>query len=272
MNIRVGLVLTLFFSVAVIAQESEETTVVTTETTEAGYDLISPLYLDDAEPVPDGQLELRLRFEWMADDDLDIHGDDDFVLGAGLYWGFAPDWELSLAVPFNVGDGHNKYDGVRGFDGNGDATAGLLWRFYPQTGHVPAMALQTKLRFRTGYRSSHCDGEARLILTNEYDSGLRSHINIGVETDDSNWHRLPIFGVIGMDGPLAADGALRWVADYVHMNSEHLNGGNSNILELGAEWQITEGHKLGLTGQFGLDDHEETPDCGLRLVYSASIF
>ena len=271
MNVRAGILFTLLFSVAAAAQESEETTVVT-ETTRTGYDLVSPLYLEDADPVPQGQLDLRFRFEWSTDDDQDVDGDDDFVLGQGLYWGFAPNWELSLAVPFNVGDGDNKSDGVRGFDGNGDATVGISWRFYEQSGYVPAMALQAKVRHKTGYRSSGCDGEARLVLTNEYDSGIRSHVNIGVETEDSVWHRLPVFVVIGMDGPLCADGAVRWIVDYFHINAEYLNGSNSNVLELGYEWQMSERHKWGLTGQFGLDDHEETPDFGARLVYSLALF
>jgi len=270
MDIRVCGVLVLFFSAVVMAQQSEETTIVT-KTTETGYDLVSPLYMEDVTPVADGGLELRFRFEWLTDDYADIDGDDDFTLGAGVYWGFAPNWEMSFALPFNVGDGDADADGVRGFDGDGDLTFGLLWRFAEQSGYVPAMALQTKFRIDTGYRSSDCDAEARLILTNEYDSGLRSHINVGFETNDGDWHRLPMIGVVGMDGPLCAGGAVRWIADYVHMNSEYLNGGNSNILELGTEWRITEGHKLGMMGQFGLDDHDETPDFGARVIYSLSI-
>jgi len=238
---------------------------------DSGHDLYAPLYLEDAIPVPVGQVDLRLRFEWVTDDYADVDGDDDFVLGAGFHVGIVEDWQLSLDVPFNVGDGRNKTDAVRGFDGNGDATAGVMWQFADQAEYVPAMALQFKIKFRTGYRHSDLDGEARLMLTNEYDSGLRSHINFFLETERGDWHRLLWGAVIGIDGPMCAGGAVRWVADLAHTNSEHLNGKNSTSLELGFEWEMMENHNLGLTTQFGLDDHDETPDFGARLMYSLEL-
>jgi len=271
MNIRACSVLVLVFSAAVMAQ-TEESTTVTTKTTETGYNLVSPFVMEDAVLVPDGGLELRFNFGWVTDDYADVDGDDDFAMGAGLYWGFAPNWELSFDTVFAVGDGRNETDGVRGFDGDGDVTVGLSWAFLEQSGYVPAMTLETKVRVKTGYTSDDCDGRVALIMTNEYDSGMRSHINLGFETDSmgSSWSRWELVGVIGMDGPLCADGAVRWIADVVYYNSEYMGGDDSTYLELGSEWQIQDGHKLGMTWQFGMH-HDETIDFGANVVYALSI-
>ncbi len=77
--------------------------------------------------------------------------------------------------------------------------------------------------------------------------------------------------VVGMDGPLCADGAVRWVADYMHRNSERDHAGNMNMLELGWEWAIAEGHELAMSFQVGLDDNEDTPNFGAGLIYALSI-
>ena len=100
-----------------------------------------------------------------------------------------------MDVPFKVGDGRDKSGGgVRGFGDNGDATVGLLYQFLDQVDYMPAMALQTNFRFRTGYRSSPFDMQVRLLMTNEYDSGVRSHINLSggsredlLRREDGGW-------------------------------------------------------------------------------------
>lgn len=261
-----------------LAQESEVTTIrQETRTTAGSPDLFSTIEMDDAVPVETGTVDLRLRGEWVTDDDNDIDGDDDFVAGGGLWWGFAENLELSLQVPFAVGDGDlsddDDLDGIRGFDGNGDINVGLLWRFLEPSGNAPAMALQTNVRFRSGYRDSDAQGKVKLIMTNDYDSGVRSHLNIWGETDDGDWGRWNWGAVLGVDGPLCecVDGTWRWIADVVHFNAEHNNGSNSTILELGAEWAMNYGGRIGLTGQFGLDNHDITPDVGAKLVYSYPI-
>lgn len=270
MNIRACSVLVLVFSAVVMAQQSEETTVVT-KTTGTGYDLVSPLWMEDAVLVPDGGLELRFNFGWATDDYSDVGGDDDITMGAGLYWGFAPNWEMSFGTAYNIGDGSSDADGVRGFGSDSDFTVGLSWAFHEQSGYVPAMTLETKLDLDTGIRDNDgCDGSVALIMTNEYDSGMRSHINLGFETEGSDWGRWAFTGVIGMDGPLCADGAVRWVADYVLLDSEYMGGGDAHYLELGSEWQIQEGHKLGLMWQIGFH-HDETTNFGANLVYALSI-
>lgn len=266
----------LCLATAASGQESTETTE-TTETTTvmtlSDTDLKVPLYMDDAIPVPAGHVDLRFRLEWAEDPDGDVDSLDDldeageFVFGTSLYYGIADQAQLSIDLPFVVGDGRDKEGSARGFAGNGDATVGLLFQVAEQSDTSPAIALQTNARFRTGYRSSPLDAQFRLLITNEYDSGIRSHLNLSTETQQGHFSRWNWEAVIGADGPLGAGGAVRWIADYAHRNNEHNNGGNSNYLELGTEWNMDNGHTLGMAAQIGLDDHDETSDFGVRAMW-----
>jgi hypothetical protein len=263
----------LCLATAASGQESTETTETTTVMTLSDTDLKAPLFMDDAIPVPAGHADLRFRFEWSEDPDGDVDDIDDldeageFVFGTSLYYGIADRAQLSVDLPFIVGDGSDKEGSARGFSGNGDVTVGLLYQVAEQADMIPAIALQTNARFRTGYRSSPLDMQFRLLMTNEYDSGIRSHINLSTETEAGDFGRWNWDSVIGADGPLCAGGAVRWVADYAHQNSEHNNGSNSNYLELGTEWNTDNGHTLGMMAQVGLDDHDQTSDFGARMMW-----
>ncbi|MCO6436353.1 MAG: hypothetical protein J5J06_04615 [Phycisphaerae bacterium] len=297
----VALVLALAWCGIAVAQESEKTTM-TSETktmTSECPDLLSNLWLfEDATPVPTGQLDLRLGYQWVTSGFPANLGDsdDDHIVTPALYWGFYENMELSVQVPVWLGDGGDA-GGLR--DGNYDTNVGVLWRLMNQEGYWPALALSGTARIPTGDGSSGVDGELRLVLTNEYDSGIRSHFNAWAKTvngdndesinsrrwNNNNWtnwwnwngYRYDGFrdfqygGIIGLDGPLGDDGSLRWVADY-SWDSGKLNGSaGSNLLELGWEWAMAEMHKLGMSVQIGLDDEDSTPNFGAGLVYSFSI-
>lgn len=289
---------------AVAAQEMESTRITTTTTTvSTGYYFFAPLNIDDANPVPAGQIDLRLRYEystgvdgveqdrgrdfWGWDEDPGLFGfggsqrdrrprndtDDDHVIAPTLVWGPCPNVEVSLDLPINLGD---SGDADGGYDGNADLRLGLLYRFWEDQGDwTPAFALSSTLRLPTGVHSAGVDGELRAIFTKEYESDLRSHVNgfvITANGDNEPDTRHFQWGVVvGMDGPLCADGAVRWVADYMHRSSEHYGASNMNVLELGTEWTMAEYSKLGMSAQIGLDDNQETPAFGLKLNYSYSL-
>ncbi len=286
-----------------VAQESEVTQEQETVTTVSGdVDLLSQLwYLEDATPLSTGQVDLRLGVGWMTASAPANMGDsdDDFVITPSIVWGAAEGLELSVSVPVWVGDSGDV--GAFDEDINYDTYVGLLWRIAEQRdcsacglGPVPALALSATARVPTGCGSSGVDGELRLILTNEYESGIRSHINVFamcVDRDaedlfDSDggfegWGRLDRdsldirdfqYGVvIGLDGPLCADGAVRWVLDYMNRSS-YFNGASSlNMLEAGWEWEMSDAQKLGLSMQIGLDSAGETPNFGASLTYAHSL-
>lgn len=284
-----------------LAQESEEISVTTTTT--GGEDLLSQLWLmEDATPLDTGQVDLRLGLQWWTASDSANFGDssDDFILRPAIVWGAAENLELSLVMDAWLGDANDMGPFE---DGNFDTTIGLLWRFYEQTDAecaagcmtLPSAAISLSARIPTGCGSNGIDAEARLILTYEYDNGIRSHLNVwGKSLNGENYKTwrsdedfdLSVFNndegeldvedflygvVIGFDGPLCADGAVRWVADYAYRSSHFDDGDEINLAELGWEWEISEAHKVGMSVQIGLDDNDETPNFGAGLIYALSL-
>lgn len=284
-----------------LAQESEEVSVTTTTT--GGEDLLSQLwFLEDATPLDTGQVDLRLGLQWWTASGPASFGDssDDFILSPAIVWGAADNLELSLSMDAWLGDANDMGPFE---DGNFDTTIGLLWRFYEQTDGecadgcmtLPSAALSASARIPTGCGSNGVDGELRLILTYEYDNGIRSHLNVfGKSLNGDNYKSwgsdedfdLSVFfndegeldvedfqygAVIGFDGPLCADGAVRWVADYAYRSSSFDDGDEINMAELGWEWEISEAHKVGMSVQIGLDDNDETPNFGAGLMYALSL-
>lgn len=270
----------------VVAQEKEVTTVRTTTTTiSKGYDLTTDLWqFSDAVPVAQGRVDLRLSYGWTTANAPANRGDsdDDHVITPKIVWGAADKLELSLAVPSWVGDSGDRPGGG---DGNFDSHVGLLWRFLEQEGAwVPAMALGLSGRFPTGCDSSGVDGTATLVMTNEYDSGLRSHFNLWGKTANGNNNdgfekNGRVYGnerdfqygaVVGLDGPLGD--AARWVVDYQWRIGQYEGtGSGSNILEAGWEWQLNDANRIGMSCQIGLDDNDDTPNFGAIFNYSYSI-
>lgn len=285
----------------VLAQESD-VTYETTTTVSGGEDLISQLwFLEDATPLDTGQVDLRLGFGWVTASAPANLGDsdDDFVVTPSIVWGAAEDLELSVSVPVWVGDGGDV--GVID-DINYDTTVGVLWRIIGQSakcaqcekGPFPALALSGSARIPTGCGSSGVDGELRLILTNEYDSGIRSHFNafaqyVDREYGDEFGRRGGMRGfgrrdrgrleprdfqygfVVGLDGPLCADGAVRWVLDYMNRRGYHEGTSNMNMLETGWEWTMSDIQKLGFSVQIGLDHNDDTPNFGAAFNYAHSL-
>jgi hypothetical protein len=282
---------------AALAQESEEVTVTTVTT--GGEDLLTKLwFMEDATPVDPCQVDLRLGFQWMTASAPANLGDsdDDFILRPAIFWGAADNLELSLSVDAWLGDSGDMGPFE---DGNYDTTIGLLWRFHEQTEgghqdgylHLPSMALSASARVPTGCGSEGVDGELRLIMTYEYDNGVRSHFNVfGKSVNGDNhetWRSDDDCGlddcvcldprnfqygaVIGFDGPLCADGAVRWVFDYMYRSSYYNGRTGMNMAELGWEWTMSEMHKLGMSVQIGLDHVGDTPNFGAGLMYALSL-
>ncbi|HNQ21840.1 MAG TPA: hypothetical protein PKK06_01975 [Phycisphaerae bacterium] len=284
----------LAFGVTALAQESEVTRVTTTTQVVGGeYDLMAPWNFDDATPLATRQVDLRLRIEYVTEsaDSFGYQwyrlgrwgkwtkgpkhayaGDDDFILSNSLLWGCCPNVEFTIDTYHNLGDGVWTGDGL---DGNHDVKLGMLWRLIEDQEMWPAVALQFKGRFPTGYHSSGVDGEGRLILTHQCTDWLRGHFNLfGITVNGNNDIDARDFqwgAVIGADGPLGSSNALRWVLDYMNRSSEHYGVSNMNLAEAGWEWTINPEHKLAMGVYAGLDDNEDTPNFGARLNYAYSI-
>lgn len=307
MKRNVALVCACLFAASASAQESDVTQITTTETVvSCDVDLLGcPLWnMEDATPLDANKVDLRLGFNWTtASGEVNL-GDssDNFVLTPMIVWGPVDNLELSLGVGAWLGDAGDMgpFD-----DGNYDTTIGLLWRFFEQSStkcgegclQLPSMALSASARIPTGCGSSGVDGELRLIMTYEYDNGIRSHLNVFGKSVNGDNHEsvssldqqaMQVFlqnddrfeldprhfqygAIIGADGPLCADGAVRWVADYMYRSSYYYGRTGMHIGEVGWEWTISDAHKLGMSILAGLDHRGDTPNFGAGLTYAYSI-
>ncbi len=261
-----------------MGQQKETTTVKTTEKVVAsGFDLLGgeTFNVTDATPFATCAVDLRLAFRWESESAPANAGDsnDDFLVQPVLVWGAAENLELSFTTPIDIGDGGHIPGQA---DGHHDDYVGLLWRLKEQDDCWPALALASNLRIPTGQRSNGVDWELRLALTNEYDSGIRSHLNFfAITANHDNYENLRHFqygAVAGLDGPLCGDGAVRWVFDYMYRIGQHDGGGGKNIAEAGWQWQIDDCNKLGMSVQAGLDHAEdETLNVGAALTYAHTL-
>jgi len=280
---------TLVFVGSVWAQESEETTVTSTTTTvSSGANLLDDAwYTTDATPVAAGSTEFRLSFQWMSSSGFASNrgdSDDDLILTPSLYWGATDNLELSLGVPLWLGDGG---DAGAVDDGNWDTYVGFLWQFAEDAWGQYDMGLAGTARIPTGQDSDKVDGELRLVMTHEYDNGVRSHFNIyGGSVNGTNLETFTFtdatgevddkrdfqYGaVIGMDGPLCGDGAVRWVFDYLHRSSMYEGQNNWNMGEIGWEWQMSDNTKLGWSFQASLDHSNDAPEFGSTITYAKAL-
>lgn len=270
--------------------EQQEKTTVTTTTASTGSEfyLLEELWsVQDAVPVRPGQVDLRLTTGWVTANAPANRGDsnDDWIVTPSLVWGTCENVEVFVNVPIWVGDS-GEIPGVkgiddngsldRGLDGNYDAYVGFLWRFAEQVDWQPAAAFQATARIPTGDDSSGVDGEFRLIFTNEYDSGLRSHLNGFLYTSNGdnieNNRHLQYGAGVGLDGPLCAGGAVRWVLDYINRSSTEYGHSNTNLVDAGWQWKIDDMTNLGMSFQIGLDhSDDEAPNFGARLTYAHSL-
>lgn len=258
--VLVAMLLVLAVVGAAFAQESEA-------------NLFGNWFIDDAIPVEKGQLDLRLYTAFTIESSRAALGtDDDVFFSHGAVWGPCDRVEVASWQPINLGDGDRTGDGL---DGNGDHYFSILYQINAEAGLLPAIAVRGAMRVPTGRDSDGVDGELRLLMTKAYASGLRSHVNaFGATINGNNDPAARSFQwglVVGMDGPLCADGAVRWVADYMHRSSEHFGRRNMNLLEMGAEWTISDAHGIALGVQVGLDDNDDTPDFGGGIAYSFAI-
>lgn len=268
--------LMLGFCTVALAQEKEVTNIKTeTQPVSCGWDLLNNWNVSDASTLPPAHVHLRMRYNWVTSEKPANNDDenDDHQLTPAIVWGIDEYWEWAVSVPYWFSEDGQDRPGE--LDGNWDTFSTLQWRFMEQDGCLPAMAVATTLRIPTGDESNKVDLEGRLILTNQYDSGIRSHINafaVSVNGDnDENARHFQWGFVVGIDGPLNDDNTFRWVADYMHRSSYNYGRGNVNQLELGWEWHIDDQNALGMSVQLGLDGEDDGINAGIGMVYSHSL-
>ncbi len=271
-----AIILMMGISTVAVAQEKEVTNIKTeTQTVASSWDLLNNWNVSDASSLTAGHVHLRLRYNWVTSEKPANNDDenDDHQFTPAIVWGIDENLEWAISVPYWFSEDGQDRPGE--LDGNWDTFSTLHWRFLEQDGNIPAMAVSTTLRIPTGDESNKMDLEGRLIFTNQWDSGIRSHFNaFGTSVNGDNDENARHFQwgfVLGADGPLCDDGSVRWVADLMHRSSYSYGRGNINQLELGWEWAIDDANALGMSVQLGLDGEDEGINAGIGLVYSHTL-
>lgn len=251
MKQMLSITLILGSSVVALAQNNtpnnkevvRETTTVTTTTTtvkDASYDLLGLETFNflDATTFTEGAVDLRIAGRWVDSKHGDDDSDDQIILTPEIVWGATDRLELYLNVPTWV-DGEPR-------EGNYDTHVGGQWRISDLDENCPAWALAGDIRIPTGEGSNGMDASLRLVVTNEYESGLRSHFNIwGTSVNTDNYPDARDFqygAVVGVDGPLNDSGSLRWLLDYMY-ESSRTEGSEPDMLYYSKKKEIRGVHR-----------------------------
>lgn len=261
------------------AQESDRTTIVTTESSD-DWDISGPIFMRSATPEPPGELIIKNIFGWARQKG----GVDATEYELEIEYGFMPNHEGILEVPIEIGEGR--------IDGNADITLGWHWRFMEEGAcgdcplGSPAFAMRNLIRIPSGVDSSGVDytwrglitwtmtpGKSRLHL-NPYvtfvsgdngDGDLDFKIKDIINFEDGDEKNVQFGSAIGMDYRINDDMLLTW--DYLWSSRQFDGGDDNHALELGLEWDVEEGRILAFSTEVGLDGNDEGTEIGAKISY-----
>jgi len=220
-----------------------------------------------ADPQDTGTIQLLHTVTYATSSD----GTDDdvrlFVMGE---WGIAPNHQLSLAMPWLLGDGDAE--------GNFNTEFGWQWRLWEEKDWAPAFALRNTLFIPTGEGGSGLDWELTGLVTKSLTDRWRVHFNpfLKVASGDSPMPRekkhpgdLRDFqwGFVAGTEYLVTDN-LSLMLDYIHETSEYRGHRNQHSMEFGGMWAITKHHGLGFGTRWTLDGDDQEDNFSASLTYS----
>ena len=235
------------------------TTAETADGHEKAWDITGPIRLRSADPEPPGELAVKTIFDYSTSSD---GSDDDLEYEFELEYGIAPNHELILEVPVELGDGATE--------GNADITVGHHWRLWKEQDILPAFALRNYIRVPSGYHSSGVDYELRGLITKSIiPDKFRLHLNPflkSVNGDNEEDHRYFQWGaIVGADYRLADNLVLN--LDYVHETAETNGQRNQHTMEVGVDWHFAEHQALGFVTRAGLDGDGDGENFGCAVSY-----
>ncbi len=270
---------TLMSAESVSAQESDRTTVVTTDNSD-DWLIYGPVTLRSATPVDPGVLLVKNNFGWARQKG----GTDATGYELEVEYGFAPGHEGILFVPVEIGEGR--------IDGNADLTIGWHWRFMEEGENEdcplgsPAFAMRNSIRIPSGVDSSGVDYTLRGLMTWTMTPGKsRVHLNpfvsfisgdngdnndnfgpqYVIDHEDGDEKNLQYGAALGMDYRVGDDMLFTW--DYL-WTSRQFDGANDNhALELGLEWDVADGEILAFSTELSLDGNDDGTEFGAKISY-----
>lgn len=232
------------------------------------------LSLEDGQPGSPGELEAELLWGWQAisthktkgplkgetENSYDLEAEIEYTLKGS---DFLNNTQLILAAPLTLGEGR--------VDGNGDVTFGWQQRWIKDNGAMPTLSTLAEIRTPSGDQSSGVDGTLTGIAAKEMGPGTL-FLNGFVKTANGNNIedvRHFQWGVrAGYKWRLSEQLAI--VGDYSYQSSIERGHGDVDVLEVGAEYHVSDHLTIGPGIQIGLDDNEETPDVGAGLLVKYS--
>ncbi len=207
-----------------------------------------PVRVEDAYPAALGNRDVQFRFSWERTDD----SNDRATIEPRVEFGIAPNWQLTIGAPFFAGDADRR--------GSGDVQIGALYNFNQESLSLPAFAIAGRIDAPTGEDSEGLDTTLKLIMTRTIDDEHfgRFHLNLewGHNFQALADERDDTFAIIpGYSFRLNTDTII--VADFIR-EWEMESGHESNIIELGARYQLEPRTVLSVGAGAGIGD--DSPD------------
>lgn len=218
-----------------------------------------PLTIEDATPVKRGALVIESALIYKRQS----RHEELFSLQPRLKYGAAQNLELSLALPYSVGDGEEADSGAL------EAEAQYL--FLQEAGALPAMAVGAQLGQGVGDAAGDTTGGLSVLASKQLGQSKRAptlHLNLGWEhafdssPGERRNRRMAAIGVIKIVHP-------RWavLAD-VAWEEQEQRGVEATLLEAGARYQLT-GEAV-ISAGLGAGLESESPDLRLTLGWQQS--
>ncbi len=207
-----------------------------------------PIEVEDAYPVPYKGRELQGIFRYERN-----NGEDLFIIEPRIEYGFAPNWQGRIAVPFEFGSDID--------DGIGDVGVEVFYNFNAEDLSTPAFAVSVGADFPTGEDSAGIDPTVRFIATKTLGTGAnldRLHLNLSYSYNDQsgNDERDHRFGaVLGYSRRLNSETML--LTDVVYEQEEE-KGKEALLVELGVRYQLTPLSVLAIGAGAGIN--KDAPD------------
>ncbi len=188
-----------------------------------------PAEVEDAYPIGFRGREIQTAFRYDRTDD----DKDRFVIDPRIEFGFAPNWQGKISVPFFLGSADQTDSGNIGLE--------AFYNFNVEGLVMPAFALSARGDLPTGHDSAGVDTTLKAIMTKSITKmGLdRVHINLAWKHNAGSKaeQRDDLYrAIVGYSRRLDADTTI--IADFVR-EQEIEKRKESNIFEVGIRRQIT---------------------------------
>lgn len=211
-----------------------------------------PTDVADAYPIPYRALSAFAIVRYQRMD----HDRNDWLLQPEVRYGFAPQWEADVAVPFREG----SYKGT----GGGNIRLGALYNFLQERDWVPALAVGPQAELPTGRASRGVDIGLTLAATKSLEAWIPDARGDAVHFNFSWNHNMDARSI-------ERDNYFRFIAGYSREITERLIGvtdfihqqdilkrHDENIVETGVIYQWFQ--KLSVAGGLGFGIGAESPD------------